>query len=140
MTNRNIMLGRSKPQERLTREELAALEREERNQQDGTKERPARPDARPASPPNGGNQNPASASRQNQGGQNGHRQNGHRQNDNRQNDNGQRHLVPRGTLKFRWTLDCPGCGQKVNGEGIPQPRQRLARCGHCKLVLVLAGN
>ena len=44
-------------------------------------------------------------------------------------------MVRREMLKFRWSLECPGCGLKVTGEGQPQPGQRLARCGRCKLVL-----
>ena len=53
---------------------------------------------------------------------------------------GQQRMVRRDLLKFRWSLECPGCGFKVNGEGQPQPGQRLARCGRCKLTLVLGGG
>ena len=53
---------------------------------------------------------------------------------------GQQRMVRRDLLKFRWSLECPGCGFKVTGEGQPQPGQRLARCGRCKLVLVLGGG
>ena len=49
-------------------------------------------------------------------------------------------MVRREMLKFRWSLECPGCGFRVTGEGQPQPGQRLARCGRCKLVLVLGGG
>ena len=53
---------------------------------------------------------------------------------------GQQRMVRRDLLKFRWSLDCPGCGFKVTGEGQPKPGQRLARCGCCKVVLVLGGG
>ena len=36
-------------------------------------------------------------------------------------------------LKFRWSIECPDCGFKVTGNGQPQPGQRLARCGRCKV-------
>ena len=52
---------------------------------------------------------------------------------------GPQRMVRRDLLKFRWSLECPGCGFKVNGDGQPEPGQRLARCGRCKLTLVL-GN
>ena len=48
-------------------------------------------------------------------------------------------MVRRDMMKFRWGLECPGCGFKVTGEGPPQPGQRLARCGRCKVVLTLGG-
>ena len=53
---------------------------------------------------------------------------------------GQQRTVRRDLLKFRWSLECPGCGFKVTGDGQPKPGQRLARCGRCKLVLVLGGG
>ena len=95
MTNRNI-LGRSKPREKLSKEEIAALDKA------------TVPPAPPAKPP----------------GKKG----------------GPQRMVRRDLLKFRWSLECPGCGFKVTGEGQPQPGQRLARCGRCKLVLVLGGG
>ena len=49
-------------------------------------------------------------------------------------------MVRKDLLKFHWSLECPGCGFKVTGNGQPQPGQRLARCGRCKLVLVLGGG
>ena len=97
MTNRNLLLGRSKPREKLTREEIAALDRVT-----------AAP-APPAKPPG-------------------------------KKDGGPQRMVRRDLLKFRWSLECPGCGFKVTGDGRPQPGQRLARCGRCKLVLVLGGG
>ena len=104
MTNRNMLLGRSKPSERLTREEIAALDKA------------TVPPASPAPPP----KRPKATGKT--GG-------GHQQ-----------RTVRRDLLKFRWSLECPGCGFKVNGEGQPQPGQRLARCGRCKVVLVLGGG
>ena len=53
---------------------------------------------------------------------------------------GPQRMVRRDLLKFRWSLECPGCGFKVTGDGQPQPGQRLARCGRCKVVLVLGGG
>ena len=98
MTNRNILLGRSKPSERLTREEIAALDKATT---------PPAPTA------------PASETPGKKGG-------------------GQQQRMVRGDLlKFRWSVECPGCGFKVAGEGQPKPGQRLARCGRCKVVLVL---
>ena len=97
MTDRSLLLGRSKPSEKLTRKEIAALDQL------------AAPPAPPAKPPG------------NKGG-------------------GQQWMVRRDLLKFRWSLECPGCGFKVTGEGQPRPGQRLARCGRCKLVLVLGGG
>ena len=97
MTNRNSLLGRSRPRERLTREEIAALD-----------EATVLP-VPPAKPPG------------------------------RRGDSPQR-MVRRDLLKFHWSLECPGCGFKVTGNGQPKPGQRLARCGRCKLVLVLGGG
>ena len=94
MTNRNLLLGRSKPSEKLTREEIAALDKV----------------TVPPVPPPG------------------------------KKGGGLQRMVRRDLLKFRWSLECPGCGFKVTGEGQPQPGQRLARCGRCKLVLVLGGG
>ena len=96
MTNRNSLLGRSRPRERLTREEIAALEAAV----------PLVPPAKPTGKRGG------SAQR----------------------------MVRRDLLKFHWSLECPGCGFKVTGNGQPKPGQRLARCGRCKLVLVLGGG
>ena len=100
MTNRNLLLGRSKPSEKLTREEIAALDKVP------TPPAPTTPPAKPLGKKGGG----------------------------------QQRTVRRDLLKFRWSLECPGCGFKVTGEGQPKPGQRLARCGRCKLVLVLGGG
>ena len=97
MTNRNSLLGRAKPSEKLTREEIAA---------------PDKATVPPVPPPKPSGKN---------GG-------------------GPQRMVRRDLLKFRWSLECPGCGFKVNGDGQPQPGQRLARCGRCKVVLVLGGG
>ena len=98
--NNNRLLGRSKPRERLSRHEIAALEEAAAS--------PAPPQPRPQTPPKKGG--------------------------------GQQRTVRRESLKFRWSLECPGCGFKVNGEGQPRPGQRLARCGRCKVVLFLGGG
>ena len=97
--NNNILLGRPKPGERLSKHEIAALD-----------EKAAPPTPQPQSqtaPKKGG---------------------------------GQQRVVKREILKFRWSVECPDCGWKVNGEGQPKPGQRLARCGRCKVVLVLGGG
>ncbi len=103
MTNRNLLLGRSKPSERLTREEVAALDQA------------AVPEPKPQ---------PASKPEKLPGKKGG----------------GQQRTVRRNMLKFRWSVECPGCGFKVTGEGQPRPGERLARCGRCKVVLVLGGG
>ena len=100
MTNRNSLLGRAKPSEKLTREEISSLDKVTVPAASPV------PLAKPAGKKGGGPQR----------------------------------MVRSDLLKFRWSLECPGCGFKVNGEGQPQPGQRLARCGRCKLVLVLGGG
>ena len=97
MTNRNVLLGWSKPSEKLTREEIDALDQV------------TVPSAPPAKPPG-------------------------------KKGGGQQRTVRRDLLKFRWSLECPSCVFKVTGDGQPQPGQRLARCGRCKVVLVLGGG
>ena len=99
MTNRNPLLGRAKPSEKLTRAEIAALDQVTA---------PPAPPAKPKPPLKKGG--------------------------------GQQRMVRGETLKFRWSLECPGCGFKVTGDGQPKPGQRLARCGRCKVVLVLGGG
>ena len=99
MANRNALLGRSRTREKLTREEIAALDKATV---------PPAPATTPKPPGNRGG--------------------------------GQQRMVRRDLLQFRWSLECPGCGFKVTGNGQPQPGQRLARCGRCKVVLVLGGG
>ena len=36
-------------------------------------------------------------------------------------------MVRRDLLKFRWSLECPGCGFKVTGDGQPKPGQSVWR-------------
>ena len=103
MTNRNVLLGLSKPSEKLTREEIAALDKVP------VPPVPPVPPAPPAKPPG-------------------------------KKGGGPQRMVRRDLLKFRWSLECPGCGFKVAGEGQPKPGQRLARCGRYKVVLVLGGG
>ena len=97
MTNRASQLGRSRPSEKLTSEEVAALDKA------------SVPTAPPAKPHG------------NKGG-------------------GPQRMVPKALLKFRWSIECPGCGFKVTGDGQPRPEQHLARWGSGKLVLVLGGG
>ena len=97
MTNRASQLGRSRPSEKLTREDVVALDKATLS-----------PETPPLPPGNQGS--------------------------------GLKLKVRKDLLKFRWSLECPGCGFKVTGDGQPQLGQRLARCGRCKLVLVLGGE
>ena len=97
MAKRTSLLGRSRPSERLTREEIAALDKV------------TLPPEPPPKPP--GNKG-----------------------------DGPQRMVPKDLLTFGWSLECPACGFKVTGNGQPQSGQRLARCGRCKLVLVLGGG
>ena len=103
MTNRNLLLGRSKLSEKLTREEISSLDT-----MTAPQPKP-KPTSKPAKSPG-------------------------------KKVGGQQRTVSRNLLKFRWSLECPGCGFKVTGEGQPKPAQRLARCGRCKVVLVLGGG
>ena len=84
MTNRNVLLGRSKPSEKLTREEISSLDTvTEPQPKPKTTSKPAKPSGK-------------------KGG-------------------GQQRTVRSDLLKFRWSLECPGCGFKVTGDGQPQP-------------------
>ena len=103
MSNRNSLLGRSKPSEKLTREQLSALDKVT------VPPVPPVPPAPPAKPPE-------------------------------QKSGGTQRKVHRDLLKFRWSIECPGCGFKVTGNGQPRPGQRLARCGRCKVNLFLEGG
>ena len=103
MSNRNSLLGRSKASEKLTREEVAALDKAT------VPPVPLVPPAPPAKPPE-------------------------------QKSGGTQRKVRRDLLKFRWSIECPGCGFKVTGNGQPRPGQRLARCGRCKVHLFLEGE
>ena len=113
MNNRDSLLGRSKPRERLTREEIAALD-----QETATPATPAAP-PKPAAPP-APEQPPAKPPAP--------------------KNQPVIHKVRRDQLIFRWSTDCPACGFKVNGAGHPSAGQRLARCGRCKATLVLDGK
>ena len=104
MTNRNSLLGRSKAREKLTREELAALDKVT-----APPVPPALPTKQPAKPPE-------------------------------QKSGGTQRKVRKDLLKFRWSIECPGCGFKVTGNGQPRPGQRLARCGRCPVALFLGGG
>ena len=97
MAPKTSLLGRSRPSERLTREEIAALDKATL---------PTTPLAKPPGKSGGGPQR----------------------------------MVPKDLLTFGWSLECPACGFKVTGNGQPQSGQRLARCGRCKVVLVLGGG
>lgn len=100
MTNRNSLLGRSRPEDRLSRAQREALEGAV--QEAAAKSPPA--EAAAATPA-------ANAGKQGR--------------------------VSKSQLKFHWTTECPACGFKVVGIGDPQPGQRLARCGRCKMAIFL---
>ena len=76
MTNRNLLLGRSKPSEKLTKDEISALDKV------------TVPPVPPAKPPG-------------------------------KKGGGPQRMVRKDLLQFRWSLECPGCGFKVTGEGQP---------------------
>ena len=42
------------------------------------------------------------------------------------------------TWSWAWQVRCPRCGFKLSGDGSRSPGERIARCGSCKRVLVLA--
>ena len=116
MTNRNSLLGRSRPADRLSKADREALEREAADPahtQAPTKPPTAKP-APAKTAPAVNNTGPANA--------------------------GKDGTVRQDQLKFHWTTECPACGFKVAGGGNPQPGQRLARCGRCKLNIFLKGK
>ena len=110
MTNRNSLLGRSRPAERLTRDEKAALDRADAPPQ------PKSPPVR-ARPPKAPDAKALEA-----------------------DNTGKQTKVKKAQMKSHWTVNCPECGFKVSGGGDPQPGQRLARCGRCKVHIFLAGK
>ena len=111
MTNRNSLLGRSRPADRLSKADREALER--------AAAEPA-PTQAPAKPPQA---KPAPA-----------------ENTPRPANAGKDGTVRQDQLKFHWTTECPACSFKVVGSGNPQQGQRLARCGRCKLNIYLKGK
>ena len=111
ITNRNSLLGRSRPAERLSKADREALERA------AAEPAPKPPQAKPTSAktaPAENNAPPANV--------------------------GKDGTVRQDQLKFHWTTQCPSCQFKVSGSGNPQPGQRLARCGRCKLNIYLKGK
>ena len=105
MTNRNSLLGRSRPADRLSKTDRQALDK-------ATAEQAPKPPPAAKTPAN--TPSPSNA--------------------------GKETKVPKNQLKFHWTTECPSCGFKVAGHGEPQPGQRLARCGRCKLAIFLNGK
>ena len=105
MTNRNLLLGRSRPADRLSKTDREALERAAEEQAPKPPPAAKTPTTTP-SPSNAGKEG----------------------------------RVQKSQLKFHWTTECPACGFKVAGNGDPQPGQRLARCGRCKLNIFLGGK
>ena len=78
MAKRTSLLGRSRPSEKLTREEIAALDKVILS-----------PETLAKPPEN--------------------------------NAIGLKLKVGKNLFKFRWSLECPGCGFKVTGDGNPSP-------------------
>ena len=111
MANRNSLLGRSRPADRLSKADREALERAAAEPVP-TQAPPKPPQAKPA--PAGNTTGPANV-----------RKDG---------------TVRQDQLKFHWTTECPACGSKIAGSGDPQPGKRLARCGRCKLNIFLKGK
>ena len=105
MTNRNSLLGRSRPVDRLSKTDREALDRP-------TAE--SKPKPPPAAEASASTPSPSNA--------------------------GKEGKVRKNQLKFHWTTECPSCGFKVAGHGDPQPGQRLARCGRCKMNIFLTGK
>ena len=118
MTNRNSLLGRSRPTERLTKDEKAALDRATT----APAPAPPAPTAPAPAPPAPPTPTPAPA------------------NPPQNKTIAKQTKVRKDQLKFHWTVECPECGFKVSGGGEPQPGQRMARCGRCKVHLFLAGK
>ena len=127
MRNRDSLLGRPRPAERLTKEQIAALDKETspptappaprkptappaRQETKPTANKPEKPRSKPPAKPTAPKNGPVI------------------------------HKVRRDQLSFRWSTDCPACGFRVNGDGHPTPGQRLARCGRCKVTLVIEGG
>ena len=105
MNNRNSLLGRSRPADRLSKRDREALDRAA---------------AEPAPKPPPAATTPATTPAPSSTGKEG--------------------KVRKDQLKFHWTTECPACGFKVAGSGAPQPGQRLARCGRCKINIFLTGK
>ena len=123
MRNRDSLLGRPRPAERLTREQIAALD-----QETSTPTAPP-PPTKPTAPPAAQETRPTAKKPEKPRSKPPAPKNGP-----------VIHKVRRDQLSFRWSADCPACGFKVVGNGHPTPGQRLARCGRCKVTLVLEGG
>ena len=127
MNNRDSLLGRSTPRERLTREEIAALD-----QETATPATPAAP-PKPTAPPATQEPRPTADKQEKPRSKQAAKPPAAK-------NQPVIHKVRRDQLIFRWSADCPAGGFKVNGAGHPSAGQRLARCGRCKATLVLDGK
>ena len=126
MTNRNSLLGRSRPADRLSKADREALERAA--QEPAPIQAPAKPASPQSQQPSPAPTKPAPAKAVPAG-------------INAPPANvGKDGTVRQDQLKFRWITECPACGFKVAGDGNPQQGQRLARCGRCKLNIYLKGK
>ena len=120
MRNRDSLLGRARPADRLTREQIAALDKAT------STPAPTPAPMKPTAPPAAQEPKPSVAQPPPAG--------------NAGANNGKNTTVGKSQLKFHWTVDCPECGFKVSGHGDPKQGQHLARCGHCKVQIFLTGK
>ena len=126
MRNRDSLLGRARPADRLTREQIAALDKAT------STPAPTPAPMKPTAPPAAQEPKPSVAQPPPAG--------------NAGANNGKNTTVGKSQLKFHWTVDCPEYGFKVSGHGDPsrgntlQGGQHLARCGHCKVQIFLTGK
>ena len=127
MRNKDSLLGRARPAERLTKEQIAALDEE--TSTPAAPPPPTKPAAPPATQEPRPTANKPEKPRSKQPAKPTAPKNGP-----------VIHKVRRDQLSFRWSADCPACGFKVVGHGHPTAGQRLARCGRCKVTLVLEGG
>lgn len=112
LRNRTSLLGRSRPNDRLSHQEREALERAP----DAGPPEPRQ--SRAKSPPAGTAQAPQAQAEP-------------------ASNTGRKAHIPRSALNYHWTAQCPACGHKITGNRSPEPGQRLARCGRCKLNIHL---
>ena len=124
MRNRDSLLGRIRPAERLTSEHIASLDKAT-----STPPAPPKPTAPPATPAPSPTADKPEKPHSKQAAKPTPPKNGP-----------VIHKIRRDQLSFRWSTDCPACGFKVVGHGHPTAGQRLARCGRCKVILVLDGG
>ena len=114
MRNRESLLGRARPGERLSKQDREALDQATDQAVQKTLPQPQPAPKAPSVAKDKPSEIPSKA--------------------------GKDASIPKGSLKYHWTAECPSCGFKVSGSGDPKVGQRLARCGRCKLNLFLRGK